>query len=95
MKIIKAPIFKCNKCNKQFHTEINEYDEPEKSSESRNMGNEIQYIWNLERGCENCDNPIEIIIEGYEYPEGFLNYNQTRSTGCLIINEAVLESEIE
>lgn len=94
MKIVKAPKFKCSKCNKQSQTDIQEFEEPEINTEPRNMGIEIQYLWTLNTECEHCQNGIEITIEGYEYPEGFLNHSQTNSNGCLVISETILESEI-
>lgn len=93
MRIITPPTFKCNKCKKKFNTDIQDFGSPEVYYESRNMGNEIQFVWNYENECENCENSIEITIEGYEYPEGFFNYEETTSEGCLIIDKATLETE--
>lgn len=93
MKITKSPSYKCLKCIKTFETEIEDFGSPEIVSELRNMGNELQYIWELDTQCEKCKNNINIIIEGYEYPSGFFNYGDTTSEGCLIIKKAELEIE--
>lgn len=93
MKIVTSPIYKCNKCKKTFETSPEDFDSPETYSEARNMGREIQFVWTYEFSCSNCDNPIEIIIEGYEYPEGFFNYEDTTSDGCILIQKASLETE--
>jgi len=93
MKIIEAPKYCCTRCRKKFDTAIEDYGDPEVTSESRNMGSETQFLWTYEFSCPNCSNDIEITIEGYEYPEGFFNYEQTTSRGSLILEKAKLETE--
>ncbi|MES2619199.1 MAG: hypothetical protein V4613_15080 [Bacteroidota bacterium] len=82
---------KCKKCNKLYDISPEDFGEPNTSSDERNMGYEIQYIWEYEFNCDKCNNDLHITIEGYEYPVGILNYEEFNSEGCSIIEEPSLE----
>ncbi len=90
--IIKTGItIECKKCNKIYDINPEDFDEPETSSDERSMGYEIQYIWTYELECEDCNNVLKVVIEGYEYPTGILNYEEFNVEGSTIISEPSLE----
>lgn len=91
MKIKQGTSVRCKKCNKLHNISPEEFDDPETSSDERNMGYEIQYIWEFEFICDKCNNELKISIEGYEYPSGILNYQEFNSEGCIIIENPSLE----
>ncbi|GAA3773456.1 hypothetical protein [Flavobacterium ginsengiterrae] len=90
--IIKTGInVKCKKCNKIHEINPEDFDEAETNYDERNMGYEIQSIWEYEFNCDECGNELKILIEGYEYPAGVLNYQEFNVEGCIIVVEPTLE----
>lgn len=51
------------------------------SSYERNMGDEIEYHFEGECGCDKCRNYLRYVIRGYEYPVGALNYEDSECFG--------------
>ncbi len=47
----------------------------------RNMGAEIEYVFQSDCMCEKCENSIQITIRGYEYPVGTLEYKEHKCEG--------------
>lgn len=93
MKISKAPIVQCKKCKKKYDINVENFDTPEINTEDRNMGYELQYLWEYEFECEKCKNLISITIEAYEYPEGFFNYDEIDTSGCNLLEKPSFEIE--
>ena len=91
MIIKKGATIRCKKCSKQHEINPEDFEEPGTSSDERNMGYEIQYTWEYESPCDKCNNDLRITIEGYEYPEGILNFEEFKSEGCTIIDKPSLE----
>lgn len=91
MIITRGTKVKCKKCGKLHNINPDDFNEPETTSDERSMGYETQYTWEYEFACDKCDNELKLIIEGYEYPVGFLNYQEFNSEGCIIIEEPALE----
>lgn len=91
MIITEGTKVKCKKCNKLHDISPEDFDEPETTSDERSMGYETQYTWEYEFNCDKCNNELKIIIEGYEYPVGILNYQEFNVEGCLIVDEPSLE----
>jgi len=87
--MLKGPIIECEKCNKQYKIEPEEFEEEEYSSEDEEpMGFEINHTLQYERSCKFCDNPITVEIEYAEYPVGAINDVNYNLKGCKIIKEA-------
>ena len=78
---------KCKKCGTINTIDSTDLDEPDTSSDERNMGYEIAYYWEYEFNCSNCGNTLEIKPSAFEYPEGILNYEEVESVGCRVIVE--------
>lgn len=86
---------KCKKCGKIHDIDPEDFNSPKTTSDERSMGYEIQYTWEYEFICDKCENELKVIIEGYEYPVGFLNYQEFRTEGCLFIEKPTLEINSE
>lgn len=51
-------------------------------SYERNMGAEVEYIFDGETSCSCCRRRLTYQIRGYEYPVGAFNYSDYESEGC-------------
>jgi hypothetical protein len=91
MIIDKGAKIKCKKCNKIHDISPEDFGDPETTSDERSMGYETQYTWEYEFSCDKCNNDLKITIEGFEYPEGVLNYQEFNSEGCVIVEDPSLE----
>ena len=91
MTLKEGPIIKCKKCLTEYNILPEDFDGPDAASDERNMGYEIQFSWNYEVNCQNCQNEMHILIEGYEYPQGVFNYEEFTAHGCILIKNPVLE----
>lgn len=90
MIIIKGAEIKCKKCFTKYDISPEDFDVPETLSDERSMGYEIQYTWEYEMICDKCENEIQIIVEGYEYPQGILNYEEFTANGCILLGNPSL-----
>lgn len=95
MILEKGPKVQCKKCSQLFFLDVNEFDGPEINIDERNMGYETQYIWEYIGECNNCNNEISVIIEGWEYPQGVFNYDEFNSRGCKIVEKPLLKIHFE
>lgn len=95
MKMSKPPVLKCKYCYAIIKPEIDDFDDPETSQYERNMGVEIEYTWEYAATCPSCNNDISVTVEGWEYPVGIFNYEESTSVGCLITEKPALEVEFE
>ena len=91
MIITRPPTIKCKKCGKVHKFEVENFGEPETVSDERNMGYEIQYVWETAINCSKCQNLMAVTIEGWEYPVGVYNYDEFTAEGCLFIEKPELE----
>lgn len=56
-------------------------------SDERQMGDENAYSGTIELDCEACENHMMAEFNFWEYPSQALNYSDTSSEGCSIIEE--------
>lgn len=86
MQLSRGFYVKCDKC-RYVHL-INPDDlECESYSYERSMGMEVEYIFNGEIECEECNNFINFNIRGYEYPIGAFNYSSSDCDGGEFLGE--------
>ena len=91
MKLENDFKIKCKKCNKEHFIGISDLGNPETASYERSMGYEIEHTWDYEFECDNCQNNIHISIQGYEYPENILNFeNYNNGSGFIYITRPSL-----
>ena len=94
--MIKGPTIECEKCNKQYEIDADEFvkseDPSEEEEKDTDMGPKIYHAWQYEHGCKFCDNTILVEIGGSEYPIGDpIDYDKCFSEGCRIIIEPKME----
>lgn len=83
--IIGKATYKCDRCGaKHFLHDDDFYFEAESGSE-RGMGEETQYICELDKQCHNCNNDIQLKFEVWEYPVGIINMTNEDSSGAEIL----------
>lgn len=75
----------CKKCGTVNTIDADDFDEPVIESQERNMGYETGYYWEHEFNCSNCSNALEVKPSAFEYPEGFLNYEEVEVVGCKVL----------
>lgn len=95
MKITQPPVLKCKTCFTLNKPKIEDFDEPEIQCYERNMGPENEFLWSLDFECEKCKSELTVQISGWEYPTGIMNYQETETSGCSIVEEAFLEVEFD
>lgn len=86
---------KCKKCNKIYDINPEDFPEADVTYDERNMGAEAQYLWQYDFQCDKCQNSLILTVEGYEYPIGILNYQESNSEGCVILEKPSLEVNYE
>ncbi|AEF96064.1 hypothetical protein [Methanotorris igneus] len=72
-KIVSAyvPVICCD-CGERFDAEV-EINEGEKVAQKvKDMDQEILWPISYEGNCPNCGNPVEFIIDMWEYPQGLI-----------------------
>ncbi len=91
IKITNEFSVECKKCGTENTIDIADFEPPETTSDERNMGYEIEYLWHCEFSCSKCSNDIEVVPRAYEYPMGILNYHDVECTGAIIIDKPNFE----
>ncbi|WNL37735.1 hypothetical protein RN346_10470 [Halomonas sp. PAMB 3232] len=77
--------YKCEKCGaKHFLHDEDFCFEPESGS-NRDMGEEVQYGYELDEPCRNCGNEIRLKFEVWECPVGIINMTNENSSGAEIL----------
>ncbi len=77
--------YKCNRCGaKHFLHDEDFYFEAESGSE-RSMGEEVQYVFELDEACHNCSSEIQLKFEIWEYPVGIMHMTNEDSSGAEIL----------
>jgi hypothetical protein len=91
MIITKGAKIKCKKCFAQYDISTQDFGVAQPLSDERSMGYETQYTWTFESICNKCQNGMQVILEGYEYPEGVFNYEEFTANGCILIENPKIE----
>lgn len=76
---LKKCHLKCDKCGAEFDAPSDL--ESETYSEERSMGMQIGYKWTHEDECPHCHKPYSFEINAWEYPIGFLDYEDHKNKG--------------
>jgi len=74
----------CLECKSKYSLPILE---PVTEKEQRSLGYEYEHTWNSNIKCDKCGDEIKIEVIAYEYPKGFLNYEETNGEGCIITDK--------
>ena len=90
IRIVKEPLVKCNNCEKQYSITEEDFGEPEIFAQEGKLGIDRHVKWSKAFECEDCENYLEISLEGYEYSEGSLS-----EASCVVVEEPILESLIQ
>jgi len=91
IELKKGPTIICKNCNKEHVINVSDFEDISSHKEERSMGYEIEYYWKTEFDCDSCKNNIEIEIAGYEYPIGFMNFENIENKGCSVKITPILE----
>lgn len=88
--IIGKAIYKCNRCGAKRSLHDDDFCFEAESGSERAMGEETQYVCEVDEPCNNCNNAIHLKFEVREYPLGIINMTNENSSGA-----EVLESHFE
>ncbi|MEH0090677.1 hypothetical protein V6261_21705 [Vibrio alginolyticus] len=83
--IIGKAIYKCTNCGAKHYLHNDDFYFEEESGSERGMGEEVQYSYELDEKCHNCDAGIQLKFEIWEYPVGIINMTNEDSSGAVII----------
>ena len=75
----------CDACNKAYSIECGdlEWDVTSYEKHSESMGAEVHYNSEWEEICD-CGNNMNITFFYVEYPQGFLELDDTKTSGCTL-----------
>lgn len=86
--IVGEATYRCIKCSAKHYLRDEDFHFEVESGSEREMGEEIQYRYELETECHKCDNEIHLTFDVWEYPVGILNMSDEDASGA-----EILESE--
>lgn len=85
---------KCSHCGNVIQIDSDDFFYTTTSYE-RNMGDGVEYTFNTEISCYECQNEIFVIVRGSEYPVGALEYSDSECQGGELLTQPSLEVEYE
>lgn len=59
--------------------------------DQRSIGFEYEYTYSGELKCSYCCENMKLLTTIFEYPKGILNYYETNTESCLVMNEITEE----
>ncbi|ATH78560.1 hypothetical protein CLM76_13630 [Vreelandella venusta] len=77
--------YKCESCGAKHFLNDEDFNFEAESGSDRGMGEEVQYVSELDEPCHNCGNEIHLKFEVWEYPIGIVNMTNEDSTGAEIL----------
>lgn len=77
--------YKCINCGAKHYLHNDDFYFEVESGSERSMGEEVQYSYELDEKCHNCDADIHLRFEVWEYPVGIINMTNEDSSGATII----------
>ncbi|WP_162941084.1 hypothetical protein [Photobacterium salinisoli] len=77
--------YKCTNCGAKHYLHNDDFYFEAESGSERGMGGEVQYSYELDEKCHNCDADIHLKFEVWEYPVGIINMTNEESSGAEII----------
>lgn len=60
--------------------------------EQRSLGFEYEHIYRGELKCSHCSEEMRLLTTIFEYPKGFLNYQETNNKSCLVMDDITKDS---
>lgn len=78
----QIPLIYCKKCRVSNEVSIEDFPKPTFIEEERKISYEREWTWSLEISCRKCKTDMNILINAYEYPLGYLSYVENNSSGC-------------
>jgi hypothetical protein len=79
----------CESCGDKI--EVEAYYQGVVESNPREMGSEHCHEWSNVTECSSCKAEIEITHELWEYPEYWINYEDTECRGCELVRQKIPE----
>lgn len=76
----------CLHCDHYFNQDCSDF-EADNDYDNRQMGTQIGYHWECELQCPNCGAEDTVNVDAWEYPLGFIDYHEGRSSGELEVAE--------
>ena len=77
--------YKCTNCGAKHYLHNDDFYFEAESGSERGMGEEVQYSYELDEKCHNCDAVIRLKFEVWEYPVGNINMTNEDASGAEII----------
>jgi len=77
--------YKCEKCGAKHFLHDEDFRFEAESGSDRSMGEEVQYCYELDEPCHNCNNEIRLRFEVWEYPTGIINMTNEDASGAEIL----------
>jgi hypothetical protein len=77
--------YKCENCGAKHFLHDEDFHFEAESGSVRGMGEEVQYSFELDEPCHNCDSEIHLKFEVWEYPVGIINMTNEDASGAEII----------
>lgn len=75
---------RCTECKELNIIQIGYVDT---DKEQRNIGVEYEHLYRGKTKCNECETKLRITASLYEFPEGMLNYYETNTKNCYLIND--------
>ncbi|SFP39790.1 hypothetical protein SAMN05216601_110206 [Ectopseudomonas composti] len=83
--IIGKATYKCDRCGAKHFLHDDDFCFEAESGSERVMGEETQYVCEVDEPCNYCNNEIHLKFEVWEYPVGIINMTNEDSSGAEIL----------
>src|SRR5690554_6325750 len=80
--------YQCSKCGAKHFLRDEDFHFEAESGSERGMGQETQYVSEIDHECSKCDNDIYLKFEVWEYPVGIINMTDEDATGAEILDSS-------
>jgi hypothetical protein len=84
-ELTKIFFVKCEECEKE--SEVDTEYQGVVETEQRAMGTEYTHVWSGDANCPQCKNDLHVEYTRWEYPMGWMNFDDLEADGCEIIQE--------
>lgn len=93
MNLVGNLIIRCSTCGAEYEIDTDSLDEDVFCIGEGGMGEQYQHAFAGEMECDRCGQSLAFRVNGFEYPVGAKDYQNSESEGCEIIEEPYLEIE--
>lgn len=84
-ELTKTFFVKCEECETKSEV-VTEY-QGVVETDQRAMGTEYTHVWSGDWNCPHCKNDLHVEYTRWEYPMGWLNFDDLEANGCEIVQE--------